>query len=125
MTDVTKLVSDYITIRDKKAERVSEHKAELERFDRALKKIEGLLSNALGEAESIKTSAGTCYRSTRSSATVKDRDALIEFIKAHDAWGLLPARVNDAAAAEYLEATGTPPPGIMITRRSTINIRRS
>ena len=125
MTDVTKLVSDYITIRDKKAERVSEHKAELERFDRALKKIEGLLSNALGEAESIKTSAGTCYRSTRSSATVKDRDALIEFIKTNDAWGLLPARVNDTVAAEYLESTGTPPPGIMITRRSTINIRRS
>ena len=125
MTDVTKLVSDYITIRDKKAERVSEHKVELERFDRALRKIEGLLSDALGAAESIKTPHGTCYRSTRSSATVKDRDALIEYIKTNDAWGLLPSRVNDTAATEHMEATGAPPPGVVITRRSTINVRRS
>ena len=125
MTDTLKLISDYITIRDKKAELVSEHKLQLERYDRVLKKIEGLLSDALGSAESIKTPAGTAYRSVRTSATVKDRDALIDYIKTHDAWGLVPSRVNETAVAELMESTGELPPGVTVARRATINVRRS
>lgn len=125
MIDVSKLIADYVMIRDKKAELVSEHKTQLERFDRALKKIEGLLGDALGSAESIKTPSGTAYRSIRTSATVKDRDALIDYIKLNDAWGLIPSRVNETAVAELLEVTGELPPGVTVARRATINVRRS
>ena len=44
---------------------------------------------------------GTAYRSTRSSATVADWEAVLDHVKEQDAWELLERRVSKGAIQQY------------------------
>ncbi len=67
---------------------------------------------------------GTAYRSTRSSATVADWDALLGHVKENDAWEMLERRVNKTAIQQFKEAEGDLPPGINWSETQVVNFRR-
>ena len=121
------LIEQYIRARDKKKEIMDEAKGKCAQIDEVMKMAEARLLEMFDEegVTSVKTDAGTAYRSTRTSATVADWELLLDHIKDEDAWALLEHRVNKKAVEEYKEEYDDFPPGVNIRSEHTINIRRS
>lgn len=125
--NINELVEKYITIRDTKAQIVADQKVAMDRINNALKRIEERLldeMNKLG-TESMRTTAGTCYRTITTSAKVEDREAFIAFVRDNNAWEFLDSRANKTAVSEFLDEHKELPPGVSVARVATVNIRRS
>lgn len=123
---IQELVARYIETRDKKEAFARQYKDKVAKYDAALAKMEGLLLRTLDSSgmESVKTEAGTAFLSSRTSATVADRDAFIGFVIANEAWVFLENRVSKSAVEQHVDAYDTPPPGVNLRIERTINIRR-
>lgn len=124
---VEELVAAYISKRDQLNDLKKKHK-EVEAAERAaLDKVETVFLKYLedNQTESIKTKAGTVFRKTTVSATVKDWEATLDFIKANEDWGMLDRRVNKTAVQEHMDQTGEGVPGVEVSSYTTVNIRRS
>ena len=120
------LVDRYVAIRDKKEEIAAEQKAVMARLNKALSKIETLLMEHLEQAgsESIKTSAGTCYRSVRTSVKVEDREQFLDYVRTNQAWDLLESRAAKKDVEAFLEEHQDLPPGVSVRRDAVVNVRR-
>mgnify|MGYP003435984278 CR=1 FL=1 len=125
--DLSTLVEKYISLRDRKQAIVNEAKEKAAKFDAVLDKMEGMLLSTFNDLgmDSVKTSAGTAYKSTRTSATVADWDSVLGFIQENEAFNMLERRVNKVAVAEYREVNDALPPGIDWRSEVVINVRRS
>jgi len=71
----------------------------------------------------IKTSLGTAYWSTHSSAKVADRTVFFDFVKETGAYHMLESRVNKTAVNEYIESNKLPPPGVDYSQVRVFNFR--
>lgn len=127
MANVETIVAAYIQVRDQKAELKAKQAEEMKRFDEALDKLEGMALAALQQAgaESLRTSAGTVYQSTRTSATVADKSAFMDYVKDNGAYDLLDVRANKTAVEDYLSQHQDTPPGVVIRREVTVGFRRA
>lgn len=121
------LVEKYIELRDKKSELSAAYKAKTAKLDTVLTKIEGILLQQFDELkmESVRTKAGTAYKSTRVSATVADWDHTLDFIKQHELWNMLEHRVSKQAVEQFKEEHGDLPPGVNWREEIVVNVRRS
>lgn len=126
-TDLSKLVEKYVLLRERKQAIVNKAKEDAAKFDNVLLKIEGILLAVFTElgTDSVKTPAGTAYKSTRTSAQVADWDAVFSFIKDNEMWQMLERRVAKSAVEEYKAETGELPPGVNWREELTINVRRA
>lgn len=122
------IIERYIQYRDFLA-------AEQEAFDlknRPYREAMEVLSGAMllelnnsGE-ESVRTEAGTAYKSTTLSARVKDPEALFNFVRESDAFDLLVAGVAKDAVKTYIaEHQGALPPGVEAAYVTKCNFRRA
>ena len=127
MVNVETIVAAYIQVRDQKAELKAKQAEEMKRFDEALDKLEGMALAALQQAgaESLRTSAGTVYQSTRTSATVADKSAFMDYVKDNGAYDLLDVRANKTAVEDFLSQHQDTPPGVVIRREVTVGFRRA
>lgn len=127
MANVETIVAAYIQVRDQKAELKAKQAEEIKRFDEALDKLEGMALAALQQAgaESLRTSAGTVYQSTRTSATVADKSAFMDYVKDNGAYDLLDVRANKTAVEDFLSQHQDTPPGVVIRREVTVGFRRA
>lgn len=125
--DITTLVEKYLKIRDKKAELKAKFTKDTEALDHALEVAENAILAFFNEhgMDSASCANGTAYKSTRTSATVADWDAALEFIKTGERWEMLERRVSKAAVEAYVESEGDLPPGVNWKADVTINVRRS
>jgi hypothetical protein len=121
------LVEKYIKLRDKKALMTADFKERMAHINEVLDQVESALLHQFKElgVESVRTSSGTAFRSTRYSATVADWDATLDFIKANEHWQMLEHRVSKQAVEEYKSEHGDLPPGVDWREEVTVNIRRS
>lgn len=121
------MVEHYVRLRDKRAEYKAEFDAKVQKIDLVLEKIEQKLMAHMNETgiESIRTGAGTAYRSIKSTASVADRDIFLDFVREHDAWELLETRAAKKAIEDYRAANDELPPGVNWSAVATINVRRS
>lgn len=67
---------------------------------------------------------GTAYKSTRSSATVADWDAFLDYVLDNEAYELFERRVNKTALEQIKEAEGDLVPGTNWAETVVINFRR-
>ena len=127
MANVETIVAAYIQVRDQKAELKAKQAEEMKRFDEALDKLEGMALAALQQAgaELLRTSAGTVYQSTRTSATVADKSAFMDYVKDNGAYDLLDVRANKTAVEDFLSQHQDTPPGVVIRREVTVGFRRA
>lgn len=129
MTDLTpaEKVAAYIYLRDHKKAAEDEFKKSLERTTQAMEKLEGELLQHLQEtgAQSLACEAGTVYRNTQLNATVENRDDFLKFINKHKAWEALDVKANKTFVREYMEEHGDVIPGVKVTQRATVGVRRS
>lgn len=121
------LVEKYIAVRDRKAEIAAEYKAKIAKCDEVLDRIEGALLAQFQQlgVESVRTKVGTAYCSHRTSATVADWDAALEYIKQTDNWQLLERRVSKKDIEEFKGEHGDLPPGVNWRDEVVVNVRRS
>jgi hypothetical protein len=127
MTTLGDYVEKYLLLRDKKKTLDEAHKLEMAKYDDALAKLEGFFQTKMQELglDTLKTKAGTAYTSKVYSVTTADSVAFMDFIKAHDTWHLLDPRPAKAAVSEWVEQHGVPPPGVNVTPRLNVNVRKN
>jgi roadblock/LC7 domain-containing protein len=125
--DNEKVVAAYVKLRDMKAQMAAKFKAEVAKVDEAIQKLDARLLAQLSaaNAESIRTQAGTFFKTVKTSATVADWDALLGYIIANDAYHMLDKRVNKTSVAEFKEEKNDLPPGVNWREENTIGVRRS
>ena len=124
---VAQMVEKYIALRDKRDKLKEEHKKQLAPYTEIMGRLEGVLMaelNKLG-VDSMKGEAGTVFKSTETSVSVKDWPTTFEFIKDHQAWDLLEARVSKTAALAIIEETHHPIPGVQVSQIEALRVRRS
>lgn len=119
-------VQKYRALRDKKKAIADRHKDELAPYNEALLQLGALLLDALNKqgVESVRAAAGTAYKSTRSSYTVKDPAQFREWIEANARYDLLETRVSKEAIEALVEAGESLPPGLGISSEVVVNVRK-
>lgn len=124
---ISELVTKYIEIRDKKAEFKAAYDAKVQKVDEVLSRIEAKLLETFDSAgmDSVKTPNGTAYVSKRTTTSVADREAFMEFVKANDEWPLLEVRASKSGVEQYQESHDDLPPGVNLRTERVVNIRRS
>lgn len=124
---IAQIVERYVQLRDKKAELKAAYDASVKDIDAGLERIENFLLTKMQElgVESVRTPFGTPYVSKRTSASVADWEAVLDFVKANDEWQMLERRVNKTVVAQWREEHNDLPPGLNWTEERVVNIRRS
>ena len=121
-------VGIYVKLRDKKAQMKAEYQDAVAPVQEKMDKLEAKLLEVFNTTgmDSIKTEFGTAYTSTRTTASVADRDVFMDYVKANEEWSLMEVRASSTAIKQFQEASdGDIPPGINLSVERTVNIRRS
>lgn len=124
---LSEAVSLYIQMRDKKAQMKADFEASIAPLNEKMEKLEAKLLDVFNKTgmDSVKTESGTAYTTTRTTASVADRDAFMEYVKANEEWALLEIRAAKAAVEQYRAVHDDIPPGVSIREERVVNIRRS
>ena len=124
---LSELVAKYIELRDKKAEFKAEYDSKVAKIEEALTKIEAVLLDTFDKTglDSAKTEFGTAYTTTRTTASVADKDAFMEHVKAHNDWQLMEIRCSKTGVEQYKDANEDLPPGVNWRAERVVNVRRT
>ena len=119
-------VKQFVAIRDKIKEIEDRHATELEEPKAIKDLLQGLLMKLLEAvgADSIKTSEGTCFNSTRYTASLADPKAFMDFVIQQSNWDLLDRKANATAVRDYVAENSVLPPGVNLSAIRTVNVRR-
>jgi type I site-specific restriction endonuclease len=116
----------FIKLRDEKKKRDDLHKESMKKIVQAMERLEaGLIEhlNASG-ANSVASDAGTAYLSEHTSATVKDKEAFMQFVKDTQQWDALDIKANKTFVKEYMEDNEEVPPGVSYSSVKTVGVQR-
>lgn len=121
------IVERYITLRDKKAEMKAAYEASVASLNDGMAKLENAIMATLNEqgVESVRTAAGTAFKSVTNSATIADWDAYLAFVKENDRFDMLEKRCAKLAVEQYRAANDDLPPGVNWKSAVTVNVRRA
>jgi hypothetical protein len=124
-TTVDKRVGQYIQIRNA----LKKMDEEFEAKRKPLVEIQQILSGWMqaflekSGSESVKTASGTCYQSTRYTASLADPEAFMKFVITNQAYDLLDRKANATACRDYVEEHKNLPPGVNISAIRTVGVR--
>lgn len=124
---IDQIVAKYIELRDLKAQMKVEYEAKVAPVQSAMDKAEAYILAELDRTgtEAFKTSAGTAYTSTRTSASLADWDLFKDFLAAQeDPFMYLDRRVNKNAVEEYTKDHKDLPPGVNWRAERVVGVRR-
>lgn len=121
------IVEKYVALRDKKAEIKKAYTAKVEAIDQAMDQLEAFIAAKLAElgVESMRTTAGTAYKTTRTSATVADWPMVLDWVRQNEQWDALEKRVNKTYVEAYRTENDDLPPGVNWTEEAVVQIRRT
>lgn len=125
---LSEAVTLYIQLRDKKAQMKSDFDASVAPLNEKMDKLEAKLLDVFNKTgmDSVKTEHGTAYTAVRTTASVADREAFMEFVKANEEWSLIEVRAAKTAIEQFRDNNDNElPPGINIRSERVVNIRRS
>jgi phage host-nuclease inhibitor protein Gam len=125
---LSEAVTLYIQLRDKKAQMKSEFEASVAPITEKMEKLEAKLLDVFNKTgmDSVKTEHGTAYTAVRTTASVADREAFMDFVKANEEWSLLEVRASKTAIEQFRDSNDNElPPGVNIRSERVVNIRRS
>jgi hypothetical protein len=125
---LSEAVTLYIQLRDKKAQMKSEFEASVAPITDKMEKLEAKLLDVFNKTgmDSVKTEHGTAYTAVRTTASVADREAFMDFVKANEEWSLLEVRASKTAIEQFRDSNDNElPPGVNIRSERVVNIRRS
>lgn len=121
------LISQGLTIREKRAEL----KRAWEKEDAALKADYDMLTNAaqllfLGDAQSIKTDAGTAYKADLFNYKVADREAWFKWVEENQAWDMVTTHLASEQVDEWVnDHNGQIPEGLSASAITVTRFRKT
>jgi hypothetical protein len=120
------MIAKYVALRDKKELVEDRHKHELAPFREMMNRLEAYMLEAMNQQnlKSIRSPGGTAFVAERTSATVMDWPATLDFIRRHGVWELLEARVSKKAVQAVMAETNCPVPGVETKSEMCVNVRR-
>jgi hypothetical protein len=121
------LLKIFIGLRDKRSQRKADYDADDAGDKDKQNRIETEFLRRFNERGIDNVSSrefGTAYRSTRSSATVADWEAVLDHVKEQGAWELLERRVSKGAIQQYRDVHDDLPPGVNWSEAQVVNFRR-
>lgn len=127
VTDVDRLVSVYVKIRDKKNELAAAFAEQEKELDGKLDTVkQALLEHCKATGtESVKTASGTFWRTQRKRFWTSDWDAMNRFIVENEAVDLLEKRIHQGNMKQFLEENPEVlPPGLNADSEYSITVRR-
>ncbi len=118
-------INNYIRLREHKKKADAEYKKSMERVNTAMVKLEGELMKDINDSggDSLSGPAGTVYTTTKSTASIKDRDAFLRFVFQTKNLEVLDVRANKAIVRS-LGKQGTVVPGVNYTEVKVIGVRK-
>lgn len=123
------IVAKYIALRDRKSAMKKEYDEKVARVDDAMNKMEAIIMRVFKDSgiDSARTEAGTAYLSTRTSATVADRDTFFGWVleDPEERVSFLENRVSKTMVDQFKAATDDLPPGLNYRSEVTVGVRRS
>lgn len=122
-----KLASVYIKMRDKRKELLAKYEEEDKKIEAQMIMVEEELLRLCKDigADSIKTQAGTVFRSVRTRYETTDWDNMYKFIKEHDIPQVLERRISTTNMKQFLDENPTlMPVGMNVNNRYTVTVRR-
>jgi hypothetical protein len=124
--DLEKRVRQYIALRDALKAMDDAHKANRKGMADLIEELTGKLQHFMTthNMESLRTSTGTCYKSTRHTASLADPEAFMKYVIDNKMYDLLDRRANSTAVKEYVEKNHHLPPGCNLTAMETLGVRR-
>lgn len=127
VANIEKRVKQYVAVRDAIKAIKDKHEKELEPMVDIQNKLTGIIQTCLeaAGAESIKTSEGTAYTTTRYTASLQDPKLFMDFVIENKAFDLMDRKANAPAVRDYVAEKGTLPPGVNLSSISTIGVRRA
>jgi hypothetical protein len=124
---VEKRVKQYIEIRDALKEMDAKHDEARKPLVELQNLLTGWMQNFLEQAgaDSVKTPEGTCYSTTRFTASLADPEAFMSFVKTTNNYDLLDRKANVTACRDFAAENGTLPPGVNMSAIRTVGVRRA
>lgn len=123
-----KLTRIYIKMRDKKSELTRELEEQIAKVDEGMKTVKTAILDhmkTLG-AESLRTDAGTVYRTVRTTYSTTDWESMGKFILEHGVPELLEKRLHQTNMKTFLEEhPDLLPPGLNANMEYSVTIKRS
>jgi hypothetical protein len=125
--DIAKRVGQYIQLRDLIKREDDAHKERMKPKRELLEQLNGVLLGLVDQAggESVRTEAGTVYRTEKKSASLADPDAFMRFVISSEAWDLLDRKANATAVFDFIAENNAPPPGVNANVAYVVGVRRS
>lgn len=126
--DLDKLTAIYLKMRDKRDDMRREAEAREKEIEEQMSIIEAEMLEVCKQmnADSVRTPHGTIIRSVKSRYWTNDWDSMYQFIKEHDAFGLLEKRLHQTHLKEFLsENPDTFPIGVNVENSYSVVVRRS
>lgn len=123
------IVAKYIALRDRKSAMKKEYDEKVAKVDDAMNKMEAIIMKVFKDSgiDSARTDAGTAYLSTRTSATVADRDTFFGWVleDPEERVSFLENRVSKTMVDQFKAAHDDLPPGLNYRSEVTVGVRRS
>lgn len=124
--DVNIRIGQYVQLRDKIADLDKAHKEKMRPYRDALEQLNNVLLDVLNKqgGESISTENGSAYKTEKKSASVADGKVFWDYIVANQAWDLIDKKANVTEMSKLLEEGKPLPPGINMSSRFVVGVRR-
>lgn len=124
--DFDKRVAQYVALRDEIKRRDDAHKEGMKEYRETLEQLNSLLLNHINSigGDSVRTPAGTVYRTEKRSASLADPDAFMKFVIANEAFELLDRKANTTAVSAFIAEHHSPPPGVNFSTVYVVGVRR-
>ena len=124
--NIDAVVATYVRLRTQKELLEAQTKDKVDDIKVKLMKLEAWIKEQmdLQGVKSFKTISGTAFLSTVDFAQVSDWDAVLEFIKQHDAFDMLEKRVSKLAVRGYIDKLKAVPPGVNYGTKIEVNVRK-
>jgi len=122
-----KLASAYIKMRDKRKELLAQYEEQDKKIEAQMILVEEELLKLCKDigADSIKTQAGTVFRSVRTRYETSDWESMYNFILEHDIPQVLERRISTTNMKQFLDENPTlMPVGMNVNNRYTVTVRR-
>jgi hypothetical protein len=126
-TDLGKRIDQYIKLRNTIAEIKKKQEEVLKPYKDALEMLNNTLLSQLINAgvDNASSDAGTVYKYEKPSATIADASTFRDYVINNELWDVVDWRANAPQVREFIEANGTPPPGVNWSTRLLVGVRKS
>lgn len=111
--------------------KVRQQRDEVRRQEKELNaKLEMLAMIIIDKLQNLKQDAFrsigyTVYKYERKTASVNDRDLLLEFVRQNNAWQFIDVKANAESANDYLAEHNHAPPGVTVNTLVKLGVRKS